>query len=158
MSEAGSGWRGAVEVPPEVRDAVDGVPELDTLEPVLTLLTVDSEGRVDVCLLSRTEVEATQRSVRLVVAGRKARRNLRATGRATVVVVADDAAHYLALRARRVIEEDDAMAAELEVERYLRDGLDVELHPMRFLVDGRLVVEERWDQTRRLLARLAIHE
>jgi hypothetical protein len=142
-------------VPEEVRRAVEGTPAVGALDAAFELLTVDPDGRVDVCLLSRNEVEAGPTALRLVVASTKARRNLYATGRATFLAVAGDAAHYLALRVRRVVEEDGAMAAELEVERDLRDDLDVELHPIRFRVEERLAAEERWDRTRELLARLA---
>jgi hypothetical protein len=145
---------GALEVPAEVRDAVAGVPEIGALDQVFMLLTVDVQGRVDVCLLSRTEVEATASSLRVVVAGTKARRNLRVTGRATFVAVAGDAAYYLALRVVRVLEEAGAIGAVLEVERALRDGLGVELHPACFRVEEKLAAEERWDRTRRLLERL----
>lgn len=134
---------------------MEGRPEVGELDQAFALLTVDAEGRVDVCLLSRTEVEATPSSLRVVVASTKARRNLRATGRATFLSVTDGAAHYLALRTRHVIEEEGAMAADLQVERDLRDDLGVELHPILFRVEERLAVEERWDRTRRLLARLA---
>ena len=152
---SGSAATDRSEVPARVRDAVAGVPEVGTLDDAFLFLTVDAQGRVDVCLLSRTEVEATPSSLRVVVAGRKARRNLRATGRATFVAVTDDAAHYLALRVLRVLEDDGAIGAELEVERDLLDDLGVELHPIRFRVAEKLAVEERWDRTRRLLARLA---
>ena len=138
-----------------MRDAVAGVPEVGTLDHAFMFLTVDVQGRVDVCLLSRTEVETTPSSIRVVVASSKARRNLRATGRATFVVVTGDAAHYLALRVVRVLEDAGAIGAELEVERDLLDDLGVELHPIRFRVAEKLAVEERWDRTRRLLARLA---
>lgn len=152
MSAVAAGF-GAV--PAEVRRAVEGVPEIGGLDPAFALLTVDPEGRVDVCLLSRTEVETTPSSLCIVVASTKARRNLHATGRATFVAVAGDAAHYLALRAIRLVEEEGAMAAELEVERELRDDLGVELHPIRFRVEERLRTDERWDRTSKLLARLA---
>ena len=46
------------------------------------------------------------------------------------------------------------MAAELAVVRVLRDDLGVELLPLRFRVEARLEVEERWDRTGALLERL----
>lgn len=146
---------GTTQVPDDVRRALEGTPAVGTLDPAFALLTVDGDGRVDVCLLSRTEVDAGPTSVRVVVTSTKARRNLLATGKATLLVVAGDAGHYLALRVRRVLDDDGAFAADLEVERALRDDLGVELHPMRFRVAARLAVEERWERTSRLLARLA---
>ncbi len=159
MSEPTAGGNGRdLSLPAEVRRGLEGEPAVGALEPAFALLTVDDAGRVDVCLLSRAEVDASPSTLRVVVAGAKAQRNLRATGRATFLAVADDAAHYLALRVRRVVEEQDATAAELEVERVLRDDLGVQLDPMRFRVEPRLAIEERWERSRRLLDRLAAGE
>ena len=142
-------------VPDEVRAVVDGLPAVGERDQAFVLTTVDPDGVIDVCLLSRTEVATTSDVVRVVVGSRKARRNLQATGRATLLVVANDAAHYLALALGRTLEEDGAMAAELGVVRSLRDDLGVELLPMRFRVDEKLRVLERWDRTASLLVRLA---
>lgn len=141
-------------IPDEVLACIDGVAEVGALDQAFVLVTSASGGPVDVCLLSRTELRATPTSIRLVVASTKARRNLDASGRATLIVVAGNAAHYLGLELGHTIEEDGALAAELEVVRALRDDVGVELHPIRFRVDSRLRVEERWERTTRLLDRL----
>lgn len=142
-------------LPEEVREVVDGLPAVGQLDQAFSLLTVDPDGVVDVCLLSRTEVATAGTRLRFVVGSSKARRNLRASGRATLVAVSGDAAHYLALQLVRSLEEDGAMAAELDVVRSLRDDLGVELLPMRFRVDEKLRMIERWDRTGELLERLA---
>lgn len=144
----------ATAVPPEVAAALAGRPAVGQLDQAFPLLTADPTGLVDVCLLSRTEVEPLPDAVRVVVASTKARRNLTATGRATLLAVCDDAAHYLGLELRRSVEADGALAAELAVVRALRDDVGVELHPLRFRVDARLEVAERWDRSAALLARL----
>ena len=125
------------------------------LDQAFLLLTCDATGLVDVCLLSRTEVAPAPDGVRAVVASTKARRNLAASGRATLVVVSGDAAHYLGLEVRRTVEGDGAVGVELGVVRYLRDDVGVELHPLRFRAEERLRVAERWERTAALLARLA---
>lgn len=128
------------------------------MDAACALLTVDAGERVDVCLLSRTEVEATPSWFRIVAASTKARRNPDATGRATSLALAANAGHYLAVRARRIVEEEGAMAVEREVERAHRDDLSVEMQLIRFRVEERLAVEERWNSTRRLLASLAAED
>lgn len=141
-------------LPDEVRAVLDGRPEIGQLDQAFPLLTVDPDGVVDVCLLSRTELEPFGDTVRIVTMSRKARRNLAASGRATLLAVAGNAAHYLALELRRSLEAEGAMAAELAVTRHLRDDLGVELRPVQFRVEARLQVEERWDRTATLLDRL----
>lgn len=142
-------------MPAEVRQVLDGAPEAGSLDQAFVLLTAAPDGPIDVCLLSRTEVVAGPSAVQVVVASTKARRNLEACGRATLVAVAGNAGHYLSLELRRTVEADGALAAELEVVRYLRDDLGVELQPMRFRVEPRLEADERWDRTAALLRRLA---
>jgi hypothetical protein len=143
------------EVPAEVRQALEGTPEVGTLDQVFVFLTAAPDGPIDVCLLSRTEVRTSESSVQVVVASTKAQRNLEACGRATLIAVAGNAGHYLSLELRRAVVAEGATAAELEVVRYLRDDLGVELDPMRFRVEPRLQIEERWDRTASLLQRLS---
>ena len=134
---------------------VEGTPVAGTLDQAFALLTVDADGLVDVCLLSRTELASTGSRVRLVVASTKARRNLKASGQATLVAVVDNAARYLALKVERTVEGDGAMAVEASPVRLLTDDLGIELRPILFRVDERLRVDERWDRTERLLSELA---
>ncbi len=144
----------AVTVPEEVRDAIAGVATVGFLDQAFVFLTADDGGPIDVCLLSRTELRATATEVEVVVASSKARRNLAASRRATLVAVTGHAAHYLGLEVRDLLEDEDMLAARLGVTRVLRDDLGVELHPMRFRVEERLRVEERWEATSALLDQL----
>ena len=140
--------------PPEVAAALTGRPTAGQLDQAFPLLTADPTGLVDVCLLSRTEIEPVAGGVRVVVVSTKARRNLAATRRATLLAVCDDAAHYLGLELGRSIEAEGVLTAELAIVRALRDDVGVELHPLRFRVDTSLEVAERWDRTAALLTRL----
>lgn len=143
-------------LPDEVVSALSGRPEIGELDQAFLLLTAAPDGPIDVCLLSRTEVRATPESVLVAVASGKARRNLAAAGRATLVVVAGDAAWYLALELRRSEPSGSGLlGAELAVVRVLRDSVGVELEPLRFRVEERLRVDERWDRSADLLGRLA---
>lgn len=141
-------------LPTAVVDALAGLPVVGELDQAFVLLTAGREGPIDVCLLSRTEVRTQEDRVLVVTRSGKARRNLEETGRATLVAVVGDEAHYLALALRRRLEEDGALAAELQVERSLCDSLGVELQPLRFRVEARLEVEERWERTTALLDRM----
>lgn len=143
-----------IPVPPDVVAVLARRPEVGTLEQAFVLLTTDDEGVVDVCLLSRRELEADPGAVRLVVAGRKARANLGRSGRATLLVVAAGVPHYLALRSGAVVEGDGAIGMALSVTRVLRDDLGIEVHPIRFRVGDQLAVTERWDRSMALLAQL----
>lgn len=143
-----------LEVPEPVRAAVTGLPAVGELDQAFLLLTAHTSGPVDVCLLSRTELRATSRSVLLVTTSSKARHNLADNGRATLVTVAIDAAHYLALQLRRCVADDDALACEFTVTRALKDAMGVELRGMGFRVEEKLRLQERWQRTANLLDRL----
>ncbi|HWG64908.1 MAG TPA: hypothetical protein VG253_24750 [Streptosporangiaceae bacterium] len=143
------------QLPEDVLAAIAGLPAAGELDQVFVLLTADPDGPIDVCLLSRTELQATPTTVLLVTRSTKARRNLAASGRATLIAMTGGAAHYIALEIRRTIEDEGALAAELAPVRVLRDDLGVELQPARFRAEERLRVEERWDRTTALLSRLA---
>lgn len=143
-----------LEVPDTVRAAVAGLPVVGELDQAFLLLTAHTSGPVDVCLLSRTELRATSHSVLLVTTSSKARRNLADNGRATLVAVTADAAHYLALQLRRSVADEDALACEFTVARALEDAMGVELHCLQFRVEERLRLAERWQRTADLLDRI----
>ena len=143
-----------LEVPEAVRAAVTGLPVIGELDQAFLLLTAHTSGPVDVCLLSRTELRATSDSVLLVTTSSKARHNLADNGRATLVAVSADAAHYLALQLRRSVADDDALACEFTVTRALKDAIGVELSCLRFRVEEKLRLQERWQRTAEMLDRL----
>lgn len=142
-------------VPDDVQATIVGLSAAGELDQVFILLTAAPDGPIDVCLLSRTELHATPTKVLLVTRSSKARRNLAALGRATLIAVTGGAAYYLALEIRHTIEEDGTVAAEFAPVRVLRDDLGVELQPARFRVEERLRVQERWEKSASLLSRLA---
>jgi hypothetical protein len=142
-------------VPDDVQAAIAGLPAVGELDQVFILLTAAPDGPIDVCLLSRTELHATRTRVLLVTRSSKARRNLAASGRATLIAMTGGAAYYLALEMRHTIEEGGELAAEFAPARILRDDLGVELQPARFRVEERLRAVERWEESASLLGRLA---
>lgn len=141
-------------VPPQVIETLRGSPSLGQLDQSLLLVTVDTDGVPDVCMLSRAEVEATPDEVRAVVASHKARANLVGGDRATLVIVAGGIPHYLALRRQRMAVGDGAVAYAFSVTRIVQDDFDIELHPMLFRVEKWLVDTERWDRSQTLLRAL----
>jgi hypothetical protein len=143
-----------LEVPEPVLAAVTGLPVVGELDQAFLLLTAHTSGPIDVCLLSRTELRATSHSVLLVTTSSKARHNLADNGRATLVAVMADAAHYLALQLRRSVADDDALACEFAVTRALKDAVGVELRCLQFRVEEKLRMQERWQQTADMLDHL----
>src|SRR6266568_4998339 len=100
-----------------------GAPSVGDLDQAFLFLTVSPSGAVDTCLLSRMELRPASYGLAVVVASRRARANL----------------------------ADGAAAFALGIRDHRRDGLGIELTPMRFQMAERLHVEERWDRTDRLL-------
>ncbi|MHB8244288.1 MAG: hypothetical protein ACYDGN_02885 [Acidimicrobiales bacterium] len=143
-----------IPVPPEVVATLAGHPAVGALDQAFVLVTVDDEGVPDICLLSRSEMDADSRQVRAVVAGRKARANLARSGRATLIVVAGGVPTYLALRCGAMVEREGAVGVALSVTRVLRDDIGIELHPIMFRVEERLAATERWDRSTALLGEL----
>lgn len=143
-----------IAVPPEVVATLAGRPAVGALEQAYVLVTVDDEGVPDICLLSRSEMEADTEQVRAVVAGRKPRANLARSGRATLIVVAAGVPTYLALRSGAMVERQGAVGVALFVTRVLRDDIGIELHPIMFRVEERLAATERWDRSTALLGEL----
>lgn len=138
-----------------LRACLDGSPPVGQLDQAFLLLTVDPAGAVDVCLLSRAELRAARDGLAAVVASRRALANLDRHPVATVVVVCDDTVHSLVCRVTDRVEGDGASAVALAVERHGTDGLGIELQPLRFRVEDRLRIDERWEHTDALLAELA---
>ncbi len=137
-------------IPPEVIAALDGTAEPGRREAMSMLLTVDADGVPDVCLLSRTELDADPDELRVVITGRKARANLARGSRATLVVFAG-AFTYLALRHTGTVDE---RGFRFEVTRVLRDDIGVPVQPATYLVEPGLAEAESWDQTAALLQRM----
>jgi len=128
-----------------------GAPSVGDLDQAFLFLTVGLSGAVDTCLLSRMELRPASYGLAVVVASRRARANLADRPVATIVAVSGDELHTLTCEVNARLDADGAAAFALGIRDHRRDGLGIELTPMRFQMAERLHVEERWDRTDRLL-------
>lgn len=128
-----------------------GTPSVGDLDQAFLFLTVSASGAVDTCLLSRMELRPAGYGIAAVVASRRARANLADRPVATLVAVSGDELHTLTCGVDARLDADGAAAFALGIRDHRRDGLGIELTPMRFRVAERLRVAERWDRTNRLL-------
>jgi len=128
-----------------------GVPSVGDLDQAFLFLTVSPAGAVDTCLLSRMELRPASYGLAVVVASRRARANLADRPVATIVAVSGDELHTFTCEVDARLDADGAAAFALGIRDHRRDGLGIELTPMRFQMAERLHVEEHWDRTDRLL-------
>jgi len=128
-----------------------GTPSVGDLDQAFLFLTVSPSGAVEACLLSRTEIRPARYGLGVVVASRRARANLTDRPVATIVAVAGDEMHTFTCEVDARLDADGAAALALGIREHRRDGLGIELTPIRFRVAERLYVDERWDRTDRLL-------
>jgi hypothetical protein len=149
-------------LPAEVRELLAGQPGEDTWEPVAQLLTTDADGYPRVCLLSRAELAAGEDpaggdAVGCVMRATHTLANLRRDARALLLVTGADAAHYVRLRAREILDAGDGSgraAVAFEVAGARADSLGIPLRPMTFRASARVRHLEQWDTNREFLARL----
>jgi hypothetical protein len=134
-----------------VTDLFGGTPSVGDLDQAFLFLTVSPSGAVDTCLLSRMELRPARFGLAVVVASRRARANLADRPVATIVAVSDDELHTLTCGVDARLDADGAAALALGIRDHRRDGLGIELTPIRFRVAERLRVQERWERTSRLL-------
>lgn len=142
-------------VPPLIRAALDGSAEIGSWDPFFPLITVDADGFARVCLLGRAELAADESHVCAVLAGTRTPANLRAHGRATLMVVGPDEVAYCALRT----DGDPVLVGGLTGVRFTVAGSRIDtagvaLTPPCFEVGAELVESERWSDCARLLRRL----
>ncbi len=128
-----------------------GAPSVGDLDQAFLFLTVSPAGAVDTCLLSRMELRPASYGLAVVVASRRARANLADRPVATIVAVSGDELHTFTCEVDARLDADGAAAFALGIRDHRRDGLGIELTPMRFQMAERLHVEEHWDRTDRLL-------
>jgi hypothetical protein len=141
-------------VPAEIVAALAGSPEVGSWEPMFPLLTVDESSFPHVCLLSRAELHADARHVYAVLASPTTLGNLNRRPAATLIVIGEDSAHYLKVRA---VYASGAVPAGVvfDVITSARDTLAIPLAPPRYLVTSSLPVAESWAESTELLSRLA---
>jgi hypothetical protein len=145
-------------LPAEVAGLLAGEPDEDAWEPAVQLLTTDADGYPRVCLLSRAELEADAETVRCALRARRTIANLRRDGRALLVVVGSQSAHYVRLRARTIVDGEDeggGIGIAFVVEAAEEDTLGIPLRPPMFRASSYVRDRERWDANRLLLRRLA---
>lgn len=128
-----------------------GTPPAGELDQAFLFLTVNPVGAVDTCLLSRMELRPAGYGFAAVVTSRRARENLASRPVATIVAVCDDEMHTYSCQVDARVDADGAAAFALGIRDHRGDGLGIELTPIRYRVDERLQVEERWGRTDRLL-------
>jgi hypothetical protein len=139
----------------DVAGCFAGLPRVGDLDQAFLFLTTGTAGKVDTCLLSRMELRVTNDGFAAVVASRRARANLAERPVATIIAVHGDELHTFSCEVSARLDAEDAAAFGLAVRSHQRDGLGIELTPMRYRVAEKLPVAENWDRTERLLRRLA---
>jgi hypothetical protein len=141
-------------VAPDVAACLAGTPPVGELDQAFLFLTSGPAGAVDTCLLSRMELRVTGFGFAAVVGSRRARANLAERPLATIVLVCGDELHTFSCGVDARLDAEGVAAFALGVREHRRDGLGIELTPIRYRVAARLRVEERWDRTERLLQQL----
>ena len=142
-------------VPHVIQDCLSGEPEVGLVDAAFEFLTVDPEGFPHVCLLSRAQLEADERSVRVVIAGSQTKANLDRVGRACLVIVSDNEAHYCKLVVAGRVGNDPLIGYSLGLHHHKVDSLPGSaLSGMTYRVIDTMPRLEDWVQTRRLLASL----
>lgn len=131
-----------------------GVPVPGMEEQALPFLTVDDAGFPHVALLSRAEARADAERVLVVVASRRTRANLARTGRATLVAIGGDTAHYLKLRVLRTVEADGLLGCDLRPVQHVADSVGLTLTPIGYRPTEALREAESWRVSAALLDRL----
>lgn len=145
-------------LPVEVAELAAGTTADDEWEVVLPLLTVDEDGFPRVCQLSRAEVDIDGATVRCVVHGRRTTANLLRDRRAVLVAVHNVTTYYVRLNVRRAVNDEEGppgLAVEFDVDRVEEDSRQTPLRPMTFLAGALVRAQDRTDDARALLDRLA---
>ena len=146
-----SGSDRRMQVPSTILRCLAGQPVVGTYDQTYPLLTTDPAGYPHVCLLSRAELDADEQEIRAVVASAGTIANLSETGRATLIAVVDDVAHYCKLRADRCWGSKQKLACSFSVMGHKMDSAGVPLTGMMFHVAEVLPVEETWKENDRLI-------
>lgn len=141
-------------IPDVVIAMLEGDPVVGVPEQGFAFLTVDVAGFPHVCLLSRAELEADSDEIRVALASRRTRENLRRTMRATLVAIQGTSAHYLKLDGNRVVETATRLGFALTCADHTVDDVGLALEPIGFIPTLELVQVESWDQSAACLAEL----
>lgn len=136
-------------VPAPVAALLRGAAQVGTEDQAFPFVTVDDGGFPHAALLSRTELDLGpgDADLRAAVRSRRTRANLEARGRAVLIAVEGDTAHYVKLRVVRSVVAGDLLACVLVVAEHKADSLGVALTPIRYAVTAEIARAERWDTT-----------
>lgn len=146
-----------VTVPARVAALLRGPATVGGHDQAFPFVTVDDDGFPHAALLSRTELDLGPDDVdlRAAVRSRRTRANLEARGRAVLIAVEGDTAHYVKLRVVRSVVAGDLLACVFAVAEHKADSLGVALTPIRYAVTAEIVRAERRDATVSALRALA---
>jgi hypothetical protein len=119
----------------------------EEFDQAIPLLTVDHAGFPHVALLSRNQLRPGHHDGELLasVRGPGTRANLLATRRATVILVAAQAAYYLKLSVVRTVEHAGRLGVMLRIAGCTTDSAGVQLSPLGFRRSAELAEREGWD-------------
>jgi hypothetical protein len=146
----------AVTVPAAVAELLRGFPDVGSDEQAFPFLTVDDRGYPHVALLSRSEMDVSPvgDEVLAVIASPRTCANLRRDGRAGLIAVGGESAHYLKLHVVRTDEVDGLMGWALEVDEHKEDTLGIPLVPMGFPATAEVAQMEHWEASAEVLRQL----
>lgn len=136
-------------VPAEVVALLTGTAVIGAQEQAFPFVTVDDDGFPHAALLSRTELEIGPQDadVRAAIRSRRTRANLAARGRAALIAVEGDTAHYVKLALSRSVAVGDLLACVFTVAEHTPDSLGIALTPITYPVTAEIARAERWDAT-----------
>jgi len=111
------------------------------------LITIDPSGHPHVLMISQRQLALNRCRQELLVSvhGQQTRSNLKREGRATLLAVTANAAHYLRCTVVRHLQHADREGFELRIVEHESDSAGVTLSPMTFEFSPELAAAERWD-------------
>jgi hypothetical protein len=148
---------GAGEIPEPALAILRAEPGPDAeFDQAIPLLTVDKAGFPHVALLSRGQLRAGRGPGELLAAvwGPGTTANLRATRRATVVLIGGQVAYYLKLSVVSTVEHAARLGVVLRLAGCSTDTAGVDLSPLGFRHSAELAEREGWDADAQVLALL----
>ena len=136
-------------VPDEVAELLDGSVEVGAQEQAFPFITVDAHGYPHAALLSRVEMEVgpDRADIRAALRSARTRANLERQGRALLIAVGGQTAHYVKMRLERSEVTHDLLACVFEVVDHTADSLGISLTPIGYRADAGIARAERWDLT-----------
>jgi Pyridoxamine 5'-phosphate oxidase len=132
-------------VDPELRALLTEEIAVGSEQQAFPLLTVDDAGFPYVSLISRAELRVRNDGALLIaVRGNNTRANLKRDGRAGLIAIGGDTAHYLTLKLLGNSDQGRFEGFVLEVLGHRRDSLGIALSPVGYTVTPELAARESW--------------